>query len=98
MNILYAPASGNPEVLVSLNAEKAVDRFEWDYLTAALYRFGFGPKFIAWVKIIYFSPMASVRTNNLSSDYFPLDRIQTGLSTLHQINYLQIIQCDFLDF
>ena len=74
MNILYSPASEDPEVVVSLDAEKAFDRVEWDYLTAALYRFGFGPKFIAWIKILYFSPMASVRTNNLSSDYFPLHR------------------------
>uniref|UniRef100_A0A8C7R9H5 Reverse transcriptase domain-containing protein n=1 Tax=Oncorhynchus mykiss TaxID=8022 RepID=A0A8C7R9H5_ONCMY len=74
MNILYSPASEDPEVVVSLDAEKAFDRVEWDYLTAALYRFGFGPKFIAWIKILYFSPMASVRTNNLPSDYFPLHR------------------------
>ena len=72
MNILYSPGLGDPEVVVSLNAEKAFDRIEWDYLTAALYRFGFGPKFIAWENSIYFSPMASVRTSNLFSDYFPL--------------------------
>lgn len=36
--------------------------------------FGFGRKFISWIKLLYASPLARVRTNNDYSDYFPLGR------------------------
>lgn len=74
LNVLYSPASKDPEVVVSFDAEKAFDRVEWDYLINALPRFGFGPKFVIWIKTLYSSPMASVRSNNISSEYFPLQR------------------------
>ena len=63
-----------PEVIVSLDAEKAFDRVEWGYLFQCLERFKFGPKFISWLKLLYKSPMSSVRTNNMDSQYFPLQR------------------------
>ena len=74
-NILYDPTPTDvPEVLISLDAEKAFDRVEWDYLFYTLQQFGFGPRFISWVKVLYSSPVAAVRTNNTISSYFPLNR------------------------
>ena len=40
-------------------------------------RFGFGSNFFQLIKLIYSSPVASVHTNNISSDYFPFHR-ETG--------------------
>lgn len=37
-------------------------------------RFGFGLKFISWIKLLYATPKASVRSNNIISDSFPLCR------------------------
>lgn len=63
-----------PVAAVSLDAEKAFDRVEWDFLHSTLLRFGFGPGFGKWIKIIYSKPKASVLTNGLISSLFDLSR------------------------
>lgn len=66
--------STDPEVVISLDAEKAFDRVEWPYLFSSLKHFGFGNGFISWVKLLYSLPQASVCTNTQRSDLFPLFR------------------------
>lgn len=75
LNILYGPSPpGTPVVVLSVDAEKAFDRVEWCYLFNTLERFGFGRKLISWIKLLYTSPLAAVRTNNNLSAYFELQR------------------------
>lgn len=61
-------------VVASLDAEKAFDSVEWGYLWAVLSRFGFGPKFLTWLRLLYARPMARIRTNGTLSDRFSLER------------------------
>uniref|UniRef100_A0A3B3IBF2 Reverse transcriptase domain-containing protein n=1 Tax=Oryzias latipes TaxID=8090 RepID=A0A3B3IBF2_ORYLA len=74
LNIIHSPCCLAPEVIVSLDAEKAFDRVEWTFLYETMSRFGLGNDFIEWVKLLYSSPMASFRTNNTLSPPFPLRR------------------------
>ena len=75
LNIIHSPASSAvPEVVIALDAEKAFDRVEWEYLFTCLKIFGYGPNFISWINLLYSSPKASVITNGKQSQYFHLSR------------------------
>lgn len=59
---------------VSLDAEKAFDRVEWQYLFETMEKFNIGPKFINLVKLLYRHPIAQIQTNKDTSDRFVLSR------------------------
>jgi hypothetical protein len=90
-NILYSAHSTlQPEVVISLDAEKAFDRVEWEYLFTVLERFGFGLSFLSSNKILYSSPVASVRINNVTYIYFPLPG-GPGRVAVYPLSYLRWI-------
>ena len=66
--------SPDPVMAFSLDAEKAFDRVEWGFLFSTLNKFGFRPSFLAWVKLLYMDPMASVWCNGILSSPFHLCR------------------------
>lgn len=72
IHTLHSPSE--PEVVISLDAEKAFDRVEWAYLFSSLQQFGFGAGFIYWIRLLYSSPCTSVCTNTQPSGSFPLFR------------------------
>ena len=74
LNIIGSPNPVTPEVVISLDAEKAFDRVEWEYLYCILSKFGFGSDFIAWIRLLYDSPTAHILTNGLRSPPFALCR------------------------
>lgn len=51
-----------------MDAAKAFDSLEWDYLWRALELFRFGPTFIGWVKALYKTTSAKIRINNAYYD------------------------------
>lgn len=65
LDVIFSPSSNTPEVIVTLDAEKAFDRVEWGFLFSSLDKFGFDSQFISWIKLLYASPSASVHTNGI---------------------------------
>lgn len=73
-NIVYSSSTDSDECVVSLDAEKAFDRVQFDYLFAVLDRFGFGAKFTSSIKLLYSQPSATIQTNLQLSKPFKLHR------------------------
>uniref|UniRef100_A0A3Q2EIC0 Reverse transcriptase domain-containing protein n=1 Tax=Cyprinodon variegatus TaxID=28743 RepID=A0A3Q2EIC0_CYPVA len=66
--------STQPTIALSLDAAKAFDCVEWEFLFKILGKFGFGSNFIKWIKTLYDKPSACVLTNGLISSLFQLQR------------------------
>lgn len=61
-------------MLLSLDAEKAFDRVDWQYLKHTLEKMGFHRDFIKWISVLYSGPTSKVRVNGYSSNNFGLKR------------------------
>lgn len=72
--IEFSSAQKQPCAVLSLDAEKAFDRVEWDYLWAVLEHLGFGPLFIRMIRILYADPTARVQTGHPGASEFMLYR------------------------
>lgn len=74
LNLSIPHNNQGTRVIASLDAEKAFDSVEWLYLWEVLERYGFGPKYLHWLKMLYRAPKTRVRTNDWLSNMFSLRR------------------------
>ena len=74
LNGIHSPVpGGGPEVVISLNAEQAFDRVEWENVFMCLKSLGMALILVDGLNS-YTSPKASVITNGKQSKYFQLSR------------------------
>ena len=66
----FTSETKTPAAILSLDQEKAFDRVDWAFLFRTLYRFGFRPTFISWVRLLYTDVRSTVLLNGYSSDFF----------------------------
>lgn len=52
LNVVRSPSESNPEVIISLDAEKAFTRVEWKYLFAEFDKFVFSSNLTSWICLI----------------------------------------------
>jgi len=75
--------------LISVDQMKAFDRVSHDFLFACLERFGFGPSFIKWIKLIYHDVSSSVKTNGWLTAFINLERgLRQGCALSMPLNVL----------
>lgn len=64
-------------VILKLDFQKAYDSVNWDFLVSMIYNFGFGGKWLSWIKECLTSSRISVLVNGSPTDEFSPQR---GLS------------------
>ncbi len=75
VNVMYnVDSKWSKAAVIALDAEKAFDQIEWQYLYSVLNKFGFGKKIRTCIEMLYANQKSAVLTNLDKSDYVPLYR------------------------
>ena len=61
-------------IVISIDAEKAFDSVNWDFLYRTLHRFGFHARIIKTIQSLYNNPTARVKVNGYLSNRFTLEK------------------------
>lgn len=91
--------SHTPAFFLSIDAEKAFDCVDWEYLFKVLR--AFGDNFLLWIRCLYALPTAAVRVNGRKSTLFPIARgtrqgcpLSLLLFALYMEPFAQLIQAN----
>lgn len=68
-----------PAAAALLDAAKAFDSVEWDFLFITLQKMGFPEPFLKWISLLYLAPKAQIRINGYTSNPIEITRYQTRL-------------------
>lgn len=61
-----------PILFLSIDAEKAFDMLDWDFMLGTLHKFGIGPCMLRWIEALYSKPTAQIQVNGSLSEAFRL--------------------------
>jgi len=60
--------------IVSLDFQKAFDSLEWNFMSCALEKYNFGPKFLHWINVLYNKPSFVIKNNGWLSQNVNMSR------------------------
>jgi exodeoxyribonuclease III len=72
--IHFADEQNTKGAIVFLDQQKAYDRVEWGYMELCLEKFGFGPKCVNNIMMLYRQAKSCINTNGFMTKYFPISR------------------------
>ena len=72
--ITYANETNTPLALISINQLKAFDRVSHEFLFRTLEKFGCGPDYQRWIRLLYTDVASSVKVNGSLTTFIPLQR------------------------
>lgn len=61
LNLSLPHENTGTSVITSLDAEKAFNSVEWIYLREVMSRYGFGPRYLNWLRLLYRAPRGTGR-------------------------------------
>ena len=70
----YVELKSIPCGILNLDQAKAFDRVSHEYMFLCLQKYGFGPDFISWVKLLYSNIESCVQVNGFITDSFRVER------------------------
>uniref|UniRef100_A0A803KGA6 Reverse transcriptase domain-containing protein n=1 Tax=Xenopus tropicalis TaxID=8364 RepID=A0A803KGA6_XENTR len=74
LNMSITHTNSSTRAVAALDIAKAFDTVEWPFLWEVLNANGIGPNFIAYIKLLYVKPTASLRVNSDLTEPFELSR------------------------
>lgn len=92
--VRFTEETNSPAVILSLDKEKVFDRVDWNCLVSTLDLMGFGPSFIAGVKLLYTDIRSAVFINGYVSEFFwPSRGVRQGcpLSPLLYVKSMEVL-------
>ena len=90
----YSSDAAIPGAMLSLDQEKAFDRVDWSFLFRVLSHLGFGPSFVAWVRLLYSGISSVISINGYSSSaFYPSRGVRQGcpLSPLLYVISIEVL-------
>ena len=72
--LYYADQNNLDGYLVSVDMEKAFDSVDHTFIISTSRKYGFGPNFIQWIKVLLSKQVSRVINNGFTTGYFTIER------------------------
>ena len=94
--LFYADQNNLDGYLVSVDMEKAFDSLDHTFIISTLRKYGFGPNFIQWIKVLLNKQVSCVMNNGFTTGYFTNERGTRQRDPLSVYLFILVLEILFL--